>query len=375
MLCLMPALTYGQEEAVSVRVTGVVLINGFHTSKRSPNVDIPPFVTPVGPADSLGDGDGLGMTARQTRLGVIAFWPDVAGGELRAEVDADFYGGQQASNFGDNFPLLHLRRAVAELSWHRASILVGQEVPLISEYNPSSFATMGLSGFGSSGNLWLWLPQFRGALHLVRTSNVRLSVEGAVMAPSSSEAAGELMTQPDRAEQSDRPYLQSRAILRWGNGDRSGDISVGGHLGWLATTSDALLKSRAFAVAARIPLVPTTSITGEWFDGQALAGLGGGGIGQNTGPGDVAVPSRGGWAQFEWKPLDALALSVGYGEDDPDDAYLGAAARLRNRVTMTNLILTPGPLVIALEYRGLNTSYRSGDLKATHLNLAVGVRF
>lgn len=363
------------DEKVSVRFTGVVLTNAFFTSTRTNNLDIPQFVQRVTAADSLGDGGGFGMTLRQTRVGVIAFWPDIAGGEMRAEIDADFYGGQQASGFGDNFPLFHLRRAVAEVSWDRGSILVGQEVPLISEYNPSSFATVGLSGFASSGNLWLWLPQVRGAVHVFRQRNLRFSLEGAVVAPSTNEAAGELLTQPDRAEQSDRPALQGRAILRWGGRERGGDISVGGHVGWFATSGDSLVTSDAMAVAARIPLWPGAHLVGEWFDGQALAGLGGGGIGQNLQGGDTPIPTTGGWAQLVWQPVSAFAVSGGYGEDDPDDEFLPLTGRLRNRTIMGNVQITPGPFVVALEYRSMKTSYENGDARAGHLNLALGVKF
>ena len=360
---------------VSVRFTGMVLTNGFFTSTRTNNLDIPQFVQRVTAGDSIGDGGGFGMTLRQTRVGVIAFWPDIAGGEMRAEIDADFYGGQQASSFGDNFPLFHLRRAVAEISWERGSLLVGQEVPLIAEHNPSSFATIGLSGFAASGNLWLWLPQLRGAVHLFRQRNTRFSLEGAIIAPSSNEAAGELLTQPDRAELSERPALEGRAILRWGGRDRAGDISVGGHVSWLATTRDSLIRSEAIAVSARIPLWPGAHVIVEWFDGKALAGLGGGGIGQNVFNGAMPVPTTGGWAQLVWQPLSAFAVSGGYGEDNPDDAFLAPAGRLRNRTVMANLQITPGPFIVAAEYRGMTTTYVTGDARGSHVNLGLGLRF
>lgn len=366
----------GAQEAprVSVELRGLVLMNSFHTSRRTNNVDIPQFVLRPGVADSLSDGGGVGMSVRQTRVGVTAFWPEIAGGEMRAEIDADFYGGQQQSNFGDLFALFHLRRAVAELSWARGSVMVGQEVPLISEYNPSSFAAVGISGFASSGNLWLWIPQIRGAVHILRQGTARLSLEGAVMAPTTNEAAGELLTQPDRAEQSERPAVEGRAVFRWGGGDRAGDVSVGGHAGWFASSGDSLVRSQAIAVAARIPLWPGAHLVGEWFDGEALAGLGGGGIGQNLN-GEDPIPTTGGWAQLVWQPVSVFAVSGGYGMDDPDDAFLGPAGRLRNRTIMGNVHFTPGPFVVALEYRAITTTYAQGDMRGGHLNLALGVRF
>jgi hypothetical protein len=42
---------------------------------------------------------------------------------------------------------------------------------------------------------------------------------------------------------------------------------------------------------------------------------------------------------------------------------------------MGNVHLTPGPLVVALEYRLITTTYLQGNSRASHVNLGVGVRF
>lgn len=367
--------TAQEEERVSLRATATVLLNAFWTSRATNNFDLPQFVTPLSASDSLGDGGGMSMTLRQTRVGVQAFWPDLGGAEARAEIDADFYGGQQGSQFGRLFPLLRIRRAFAELAWTRARLLVGQEVPLIAEYNPSSLATIGLSGLSGSGNLWLWLPQVRGSLTVTRGKAARLDLDAALLAPSNNEAVGELLTQPDRAERSERPYVQARAVLRWGSDDHPGDVSVGGHAGWFATAGDTLLSSRAVAVATRVPLGMLARITAEWFGGRALAGLGGGGIGQSFGEGGVPVRTTGGWGQLVVTPRPSLELSVGYGYDDPDDADLGPGARLRNATASAGVRWTPGPLLLGLEYRAIRTRYGDRTLGARHVNLAFGLGF
>lgn len=362
-------------DRVDVRVTGTILLNTFHTSARTNNFDIPQVVLPPSANDSLGTARGTGLTIRQTRLGVRAFWPDVRGAELRAEIDADFYGGQQQSGFGDLFALLRIRRAVVDVAWDRASILFGQEVPLIAEYNPLSLATVGLSGLSNSGNLWLWVPQLRAGLRLNGQGAVRFGIDGAVLGAGSNEAQGELLTQPDRAEQSNRPALQARLIARFGTADHPGDVSVGVHQGWLATTGDSLLASRAVAVAARVPLGTRLALTGEAFTGQALAGLGGGGIGQLLGPDDVPVETRGGWVQAALTLPRDVVLAGAFGGDDPADEDLGANGRLRNVTTMGAIHWTPAPFLVALEVRRYTTTYRAGPLSATHVNLAIGLSF
>ncbi len=370
-----PLPAQASTDRVEVRVTGTVLLNSFFTSQRTNNFDLPQFVLRPAASDSLGDGGGFGMTVRQTRLGVRAFWPDVRGAEVRAEVDTDFYGGQQSSGFGDLFPLFRIRRAVVEAAWSRGSLLIGQEVPLVAEYNPVSTATLGFSGLSASGNLWLWLPQIRGSVRVARGAHLSLDVDGAILGAGANEASGELLTQPDRAESSNRPSVQGRAIMRWGSADRPGDLSIGGHRGWLATSGDSLIASTAMSAAWRLPLGPRISVVGEAFRGQALAGLGGGGVGQHLGVGNVPVRSRGVWSQLLAETGHDVTLGAAFGVDDPDDADLDPTGRLRNATWSGMVQWMPAPFVTALELRRLTTTYRSGALSAVHLNLSLGVQF
>lgn len=365
-----------QEKAgPDISFSGTILFNAWYTGGKTNNADIPQFVVRETPADSLGT-DATGATLRQTRLQAHLFWADVAGGELRAEVDADFYGGQPQSPSGKLFSVLRLRRAVAELRWDRGGVMVGQEVPLIAEINPSSFASIGLSGFSGSGNLWFWLPQIRGRLELSPNQPVGVGIEAAVLAPTNNDVPQSFLTVPDRAEASGRPYLQSRISVRWGKAETAGEVSVGGHLGWLATGGDSLLTSEAVAIALRVPLGKVFEVRGEAFAGQALAGLGGGGIGQNQGLGGVPIRTKGGWGQLLVKPTKAWELGTGFGTDDPDDDDLDPATqRLRNRSYEVHVHWKPTPLILGLEYRRLETTYATGTEDADHVNLALGVSF
>src|SRR5262249_54922081 len=153
------------------------------------------------------------------------------------------------------FPLLRIRRAWAQMTWDRMNLLVGQEAPPIVELNPSSLASIGLSSLSASGNLWLWIPQIRFTYDVLGTSpKGRLGLEASVLAPTGYEAQGPFLTQPDEAEASKRPYLQSRILYRWGEGDHTGQVSFGGHLGWFATTGDSLLDSKAAAFLIQAPI-------------------------------------------------------------------------------------------------------------------------
>ena len=355
----------------TVELTGLVLVNGFFTNARVNNSDVPQF------ADSLPSASAIGGTIRQTRLGLLVTDPDVLRGSFSGEVDVDFYGGQQPSSGGRTFPLLRLRRAVGIVSWPHAQLLFGQESPLVAERSPRSLASVGTPDFATAGNLWLWLPQFRATLEQGYT--LRLAEQVAVLAPTSGTAQGLFNTQPDSAERSGRPYLQARVRLAWGPNDDPSEIAIGGHLGWLAS-ADTLFQSRAVTADARVKAGPV-ELLAEAFSGKALAGLGGGGIGQSLGPTGKEVRTKGGWGQLNVRPRREVIVGGGCGIDDPDDGDLSDAlgsprGRLKNFVCEGHVDLRPrGPLVFGIEFRRLETTYPSGKFTANHFNLAAGYRF
>ena len=374
-LAAAPVLGAQERPAPEVSFSATVLMNGFYTSAKTNNSDLPQFAVRRDASDSFPSG-GVGATLRQTRVQARAFAAGTLGGEFSALVDVDFFGGQQPSNGGRTFPLLRIRRAWAKMSWDRIRVLAGQEAPPIAELNPSSLASIGLSSLSSSGNLWLWIPQLRVQGDLNGGEGARVYLEGSVLAPTGYTAQGPFLTQPDRAEQSKRPYLESRLGVRWSQHGVPGELSVGGHLGWLATTGDSLIPSRAAAVMLQLPLGKVLEIRGEAFAGKAIAGLGGGGIGQNLGAGGVPVRTRGGWGQLLIKPGAAWELGGSYGIDDPKDADLDPATmRLKNETIVGQIQWRPAPLVLGLEYRHIRTTYGPGTATADHLNLGVGAEF
>jgi len=360
----------------TMELSGFVLANGFYNTARVNNSDVPQFAE----NDPVGLG-AVGGAIRQTRLGVLLTEPNVLGGDFTGEIDVDFFGGQQPSSGGRTFPLLRLRRAVATVTWQNVrstmQLLLGQEAPLIAERSPRSLASVGFPGFAGAGNLWLWIPQLRVGAEVGTT--LRLALQGAVLAPGTGAPQGGFLTQPDSAERSGRPYLQGRVRLAWGPADDPSEIALGGHAGWLLGTDslsgDTLLVSRALTADTRIKL-GVLELVGEVFVGKALAGLGGGGIGQNVGAGGVPVRTKGGWGQLNVRPSPQWMLGGGCGLDDPDEADVASGGRLKNLVCEGHVEWRPrGPLVFGVEFRRLQTTYQAGDFTANHLNLAAGYRF
>ncbi|HET7790897.1 MAG TPA: hypothetical protein VFK78_08890 [Gemmatimonadales bacterium] len=354
----------------TVQLTGVVLINAFYNSAAVNNSDVPQIAA----ADTIGVR-GAGGSIRQTRLGVLVDDPNVLGGTFSGEVDADFFGGQLAE--GRTFPLLHLRRATATLSWTHASLMIGQETPLISDRNPRSLAQVGIPGFSGSGNLWLWIPQIRATAEWGYT--LRLAIQGAVLAPTGGTPQSTFSTQPDSAERTSRPYLEGRVRLAWGPTDDPSEIAIGGHQGWLrgldSTSGDTILNSQALTADTRLKFGPV-EILGEGFVGKALAGLGGGGVGQNFGAQGAPVRTKGGWGQLNFRATRAWLLGGGCGLDNPTDADVPAGGKLENFVCEGHLRWDgEGGLVAGFEFWHFRTTYSTGDFTANHLNFAAGYRF
>lgn len=351
-----------------VELFGHVLMNGFANSRRVNNVDNPQFVRP----DTVGGfpSRGVGLALRQTRLGVAVHVPDVWNGRFDGDLEVDFYGGQQPSAGGRTFPLMRLRTARGFVRWSHAELMVGQEMPLVSGLNPVSPTAVGTPLFATAGNLWLWLPQVRFGIDA--GGAFRVGAQVAVLAPTSGDPAGAFDTDNDVAERSNRPYLQDRIYVRWG-ADLVRELGCGYHIGWLApTTSSALVQSDAIACDVLLPVVSWLELRGEVFSGDAVRGLGGGGIAQNLTPTNTALPTQGGWAQLNVRPTEIWRLGGGCGTDQPDKAV----TRRRNDSCAAYAIVRPGgPMFFGAEYRRTRTGYATARFSNDHITFATGFEF
>lgn len=358
---------------MTMEINGRVLMHAFSNTRRVNNADVPTFVRPdTNTGLPLG---GAGMAIRQTTLGFALSAPDVLGAAFDGGLDVDFFGGQQPSSGGRTFPLVRMRVARATLKWPNAELMVGQESPLMSPLNPVSLASIGIPGFTSAGNLWLWLPQAR--LTLETSGNTRVGIAGAVLAPTSGEAAGLFETDFDLAERSRRPFVEGRAHLSWGSDAMAGSIGVSAHGGWFVRPNSSNQREGfAFAADGKIPLNSHVELRGEWYTGDGMRGLGGGAVGQLFDTNGEPVHSTGYWGQMNVTLTPRVTLGGGFGMDDPDNDFLGTGGRLKNATTEVHLNLRPaGPLVLGFEYRQMRTTYASGPLTNDHLNVAVGFVF
>lgn len=357
-----------------VELSGRVLVNAFFNNGKVNNSDVPAFVLPPDPPGL--PASAAGATVRQSQVALSTFMPELAGGSFAGELDVDFFGGQQPSAGGRTFPLVRIRRVRAEITWPNAWVMFGQEAPPIAELNPSSLSQIGAPSFANAGNLWLWIPQVR--LGAEAGGAVKVGLEASALAPTAAEPQPAFTTQPDRAERSRRPAAEGRLRVRWDAARTTGELSVGGHLGWLALSEDTLVTTRAAAASLILTATRYLELRAEVFTGRVLAGLGGGGIGQNFGAGNVPLRSKGGWAQLNITPVPQLELGGGYGLDDPEDAFINPVlARLKNVAWEAHVHWRPRPLVFGAEFRRIETTYATPFdlLWVNHVNVAAGFEF
>jgi hypothetical protein len=356
-----------------VELSGLILFNGFYNDAAVNNADVPQFV--VAPDTTGLPNAALGGTVRQSRIGLAVSGAHALGAQLSGELQMDFSGGQQPSSGGRTFPMPRIRTAFAKLDWRHLGLLVGQETQIISPINPVSFAAVGTPEFTAAGNLWFWVPQVR--LTYETGSKPRFGLQGAALAPMSGNPQSAFSTVADTAEKSGRPMLQGRAYFGWGDGDAESQIGVGVHRSWFATAGDTMLVSQAYTADLRLAFGEKIQILAEGFyNGSALAGLGGGGIGQNFGVNHVPVDTRGGWAQLNLRPTFAWELGGGVGMDDPDDTDLPVTGRLKNMIYEGHLHWRPGGgFIIGAAFRRIETTYSSGVLPANSIAFFSGLAF
>jgi len=353
-----------------VELYGRVVVTGFGNSRRVNNVDNPQFVLADPPAGT--SMRGLGMAIRQTSLGLAVSMPEVLGGSFSGDVDVDFYGGQQPSPGGRTFPLVRLRTARGFVRWRHAELMVGQESPLISRVNPVTTSALGVPAFATAGNLWLWLPQARVRWH--GGERVRVGAEAAVLAPTSGDPAGAFETDVDIAERAQMPFFQGRLFAAWGGDGPVSEVGCGAHGGSLqpSVAIQTTWSSTAIACDAIVALTEGLDIRGEWFTGEGIRGLGGGGIGQNLNVASEPLATTGGWAQVNVRPNAFTRVGAGCGSDHPEPL----APRRRNDQCAGYVMLRgQGPLFVGAELRRIRTEYVSGRYTNDHVTLAFGYEF
>ena len=304
-----------------VRLSGMALFNAFTTRGATNNFDLPGFAV----RHSIGiSNSGIGASLRQSVLGLEVFGPEVAGAKTRADLQADFFGGLTQTPEGVATGIVRLRTAGLRMDWQNTSLVIGQYAPLFSPFSPTSLASIAYPALADAGNLWVWTPQVSVKRRFTFSGGSNLSLEGGVMDPLTGEAPSSLYYRSAQAgERAGQPAYAAR--VGWGRSPREGDLSVGvgGYYARQNWGSGQMIDAWAGTADWNMPLSHWLSLTGEFYSGHAIGGLGAAEgtsvayIGPQNGPWTAVrgIASTGGWAQLKFMPIERLEFNGAWGED------------------------------------------------------------
>ena len=381
----------------SARLTpyGTIYFNAFGNSGGTNNADVPLFATPTG-------NGNVSASVRQTRLGFRLEGAKIGNANLRAVLEADFFGGFPSVGIGENFGVVRLRLANARLDWEKTSVTVGQDWMVFAPVNPTSLAAAAIPQLAAAGNIWARIPQIK----VERKLNKNFTFQGAILAPQTGDynTASSFFLQPTSGASSKLPFFQSRiafAETNWFNSKKAGSIGLSAHYGrskvFTGTTNiENDIESLGVALDWNFPLAERVSFAGEAFFGRNLGGFQAGvfqsynndfayRVGNSLISGGVrAIGTRGGWMQIGFTPdilQNNLSLYGSIGIDDPTDADLISRTprdfRTQNFAFAFDLIYKFTPqFQIGGEFRRLQTLYvLSGRRNANHVNLSAAYSF
>ena len=280
-----------------------------------------------------------------------------------------------------------------KLDSDRTSIVAGQDVPFFSPRSPASLASSAYPALSYSGNIWTWTPQVQVERRFTLSENDRFSVQGGVLEPFTAELPLEYNRTSTAGERSGLPAFATRLGWARTNGDREAGAGIGAYYSrqnWgFNRTVDAWVATADWD----FPLQKSISLSGEFYRGRSIAGLGGGATGSVVFVGSPTVPTSkviplnniGGWSQLKYKPLERLEFNVAYGEDQPFRpkvrGYLSSqvayGSTARNASGFANVIYTArSNLLFSLEYRRLwTTPFYSPKNTAGYISLSSGIAF
>ncbi|HCC58890.1 MAG TPA: hypothetical protein DEQ47_16840 [Solibacterales bacterium] len=354
-------------QKMPVSLTGMLLFNAFHNGPHGGSSEDPVV------AGTASSPRSAGASLRQTVLGLTFHGPDLPwGGKASGSLFMDFFAGSQQP---DNH-LLHVRVATLDLNWKNTTVTVGQDKPMISPREPDSLAQVGVSPLTAAGNLWDWQPQVRVEQRFAWGESAGFRAQAGVY--QTSEQDSYVPGSYVRTLEALRPGYQGRLEYWHAWGSRRLELAPGFHLSTTHVAGTSV-DSRVASIDWLVAPLSKIQFTGEWFQGQDVAVLGGLRQGfRILGPGHaLPVHSAGGWSQLAFFATSRLTFHVygGQQRDRASDLYTGSIRR--NFVYAGNLIYRLAPNVLAsVEASQTRTTYLNiGNRLNNHYDLALAYLF
>jgi hypothetical protein len=374
------------------RLSGIVLMNMFRNQGAADNLDFPDIAQPTPPATS---GTTFGATLRQSEIGLEIFGPDVAGAKTAANIQFDFAGGFSASGNAVSFGIVRLQTASLHFNWEHTSVVAGQDALFLSPLSPTSFASLAIPTFAYAGNLWGWTPQLRVEHRFDLSDQQTLTLQGGIFDNLDWEfPANSFDRTPHAGEQSGQPAYGVRTAWSRPVFEHPLSLGVAGYYGRQNWTWGRYVDAWAGMLDWQIPLGRRLGLSGEFYRGRGIGGLGAGEGHSIIFGGDPSFPLSplrglndiGGWSQLKFQLTPKLEFNGVFSEDNSyagdirgfaiDQNNFGTLIG-RNRGTLANFVYRPrSDLLFSAELRRLRSFpvYSSSSV-TNQVNLAMGILF
>jgi hypothetical protein len=373
-----------------VRLSGMVLLNLFNNHGAVDNQDFPSFSN--GPDSGTGN---FGATMRQSEIGLEVFGPTLAGAKTSGNLQADFSGGFPSTWNGVNSGIFRLRIASMRMDWASTSVVAGQDNSFFSPLSPTSFASLAVPALNYAGNLWAWTPQVRVEHRFDISGDQDISVQGGILDNLTGEfPAQQFFRSPSAGESSRQPAYAIRTAWTHSLHGQPLRFGAAGYYSRQEWSFNHYVDGWAGMADWEIPLVARLSLTGEFYRGRAIGGIGGGISQSVVYNGDPTKPATsvhgldtiGGWSQLKFKATNMIEVNAAVGLDNPTTSEIRAAAAsqpylgallVRNSAGFVNVVFRPrSSLLFSAEYRHLQT-LQLYDISngAQQFNLMMGILF
>ncbi len=357
----------GTGHKLPVTLTGTVLFNAFRNGPYGGDQMNPVLAWR---ADGSANAGG---TFRQTVFGLRFDGPGIfGGGKVGGTLFLDLFGGT-----GESLnQLVRLRIATVDLAWKNTTVTFGQDKPILAPREPESLAQVGVSPLTGAGNLWLWQPQFRLERRFSRGEQSGWIAQAGVF--QTKEGLGGVPTEYASTIAPARPGLEGR-VEWWGERDgRRFEFAPGFHVSQTHVLQQSV-PSRVFSVDWLIRPLARVDFTGQFFQGENVAVLGG--LQQGVSFLDYhkprAVHATGGWSQVALRATPRLSFHVYGGQEDDRNSDLAGDAIAKNQAYAGNVMYRLGINVItSFEFARVRTTYlNSGTRLNSHYDLALAYLF
>jgi len=374
------------------RLSGIVLMNAFRNNGGSNNLDIPDYAEPAAAGSPSAT---FGATLRQSEIGLEIFGPNIAGARTSADVQFDFAGGFPATGNGVNFGVARLQTASLRLDWADTSVVAGQDALFISPLSPTSFASLATPTFAYAGNLWAWTPQLRVEHRFNLSDSQTLTVQAGILDNLDWEYPSDTFYRaPQAGENSGQPAYAMRTAWSRPVFDHPLTVGVAGYFGRQNWAWGRNVDAWAAMTDWQVPLTRRLTISGEFYRGRGIGGLGAGVGTSILYGGDPTQPfspihgldDAGGWSQLKFRLTSKIEFNGVFAEDNAfagdvrgfaTDANNFGPILGRNQGWLGNVVYRPrSDLLFSAEYRRLHTSPVYDPASVTdQVSLAMGILF